>query len=214
MKIPWWLPAAAIVAGLIAFGVIRGCDTEPTKVEERADSVLATVPDWQDSARIKDSLLQVSEKARARERLARISEGKRADSAEAKAISLQAMADTLALIPVGTASDSVGHLTLALAAQKKAAAQFALTVDTLKAHRARDSVRLATADATIIQLQEWREQDRVRKDLVTKALGDLREEAKRRASAKFLGIFPRWTDEALLAAGAAYAGYQIGRAAS
>lgn len=205
------LIGGAVLGVLVAVGVIRGCDTKPTKVEQAADSVLATAPAWQDTVRARDSVIRAKDKARERERLARLAERKRADQAEAKADSLQALADNLALIPEGTASDSVVHLGLALTAQKKAAVQFALTVDSLKVGRTRDSTRLEEADATIGQMKSWRTEDLARIDTLTVALGNLRDEGKHRGQWKVLGAWlPPWMDEALLITGGVVVGGAVG----
>ena len=213
--------AGALAAGLF-FMVIRltgpacrilgGC--QPTEIEQQVDSTLATVPAWQDSVRAKDSVIAIRGRERDRERRLRLAERARADSAEAKARAMQAVADSLAQIPEGTASDSVAHLLPALAAQKKAAVQFELLADSLKAHRSADSARIMMANETISQLIQWRGEDQRRINTLTVQLGNLRETTKHAGDWNLpLGIhLPGWTKCVALGALGAGAGALVDHA--
>lgn len=200
----WPALVAALAAGLFFFVLrLTGCEKKPTDVEQRVDSTLAEAPAWRDSARAKDSVIAVRERERNRERVARLAERARADSAEAIARSLQIVADTLALIPEGTASDSVAHLLPALAAQKRAAAAFELLADSLLAHRSADSARLVMADSTLALMKSWRVEDQQRIDKLTTDLSDLREEGKNKGNWRLpvIGLsLPGWTKCVVLVA--------------
>lgn len=209
-----WLVGLALLAAL-AFLLYLGLRPQKaTLVELRVDTTLATVPAWQDSARAKDSIIAVRDRRHRKEVAARLAESARADTAEAKADSLQAWADTLALIPEGTASDSVLHLGSALVAQKRAAVQFRLSIDSLNAYRVRDSLRILEANGTIADMKQWRTQDSTRIDRLTVDLDDLRTETKHKGEWNLpFGIhLPGWTKDVAKIGGAGYVGYRIGRA--
>ena len=199
------LPVVALVVVLVSGVFIAsrsGCfDGKPTKVETRVDSTLGSVPAWEDTVKQQRATIASERAARQKDRLARIEESRRANKEKARADSLQQWADDLAEVPTNLpAGEQNQRLRVALAAQRRAAGALSALADSLMALRAKDSVRLHDADSTLADREAWLAQRDQRIDRLTKDLGDLRTEGKKRG--KFLGFLPPWADEAILASGA------------
>lgn len=202
MRFAWGLGLAAALFGL---GLLAGtCKRARDIPGQRADSVLATAPAWEDSlqaqnslvARLKDSL-RVSDAARKYWRDSARTLTRRADTAQAEIDAAVAAGVPPGVEPAAFWRDQ-------FRAQARVAAQLRLQViPALEATIAADSTAIRQRDGLVIELATERDQARMRVRALTREFQQYREATRPGID---LGLFrvPEWVG--YVAVGGAAAG--------
>lgn len=207
----------ALLIGLCALAVYvllrSSCHPQPTVVERHVDSTLAEAPAWADTVKARNAALAELAKANAtlRRDRQRIRDSVKVE--QAKADSLQDIANRASDIPTGLPLPEENYrLRAALTTQQQASAQLRIVNAGLLAVIAKDSNTIQQQDR-IIATQARNLQDAYdRIDRVTLDLSRLREQTKHAREWNVFGVhLPKEVKDALLLGGGLYAGYRVGK---